>query len=126
VVLVPSADAVYTLDYRDVVDAHFEADADVTMVTSKVDEDAGRFGVVTVAVDRRVTGFAYKPDDPQSDLVTTEVFAYLPAALLDALSSSTAGVPSSPAFPVETHGQWASNSRGAVAPCPCVVRGRTS
>jgi len=85
VVLVLSADGVYTLDYRDVIDAHLEAGADVTMVTSQVDEDAGRFGVVTVGGDRRVTGFAYKPDDPQSDLVTTEVFAYRPAALLDAL-----------------------------------------
>ncbi len=85
VVLVLSADAVYTLDYRDVIDAHLEADADVTMVTSKVDEDPGRFGVVTVAEDRRVSGFSYKPDDPQSDLVTTEVFAYRPAALLDTL-----------------------------------------
>ena len=85
VVLVLSADAVYTLDYRDVVDAHLESDADVTMVTSKVDEDPARFGVVTVGDDRRVTDFSYKPDDPKSDVVTTEVFAYRPAALLDAL-----------------------------------------
>jgi glucose-1-phosphate adenylyltransferase len=85
VVLVLSADAVYTLDYRDVVDAHLESDADVTMVTTKVDEDPGRFGVVSVAGDRRVTDFAYKPDDPKSDLVTTEVFAYRPDALLDTL-----------------------------------------
>ncbi len=85
VVLVLSADAVYALDYRDVIEAHIEAQADVTMVTSKTDEDPGRFGVVTVAGDGRVTGFAYKPDEPQGDLVTTEVFAYRPAALLDAL-----------------------------------------
>jgi glucose-1-phosphate adenylyltransferase len=55
------------------------------MVTSQVDEDAGRFGVVKVDADRRVTEFAYKPEDPQSDVVTTEVFAYRPAALLDTL-----------------------------------------
>ena len=85
VVLVLSADAIYTLDYRDVVDAHMESDADVTMVTSKVDEDPGRFGVVSVGAGRRVTDFAYKPDDPKSDLVTTEVFAYRPQALLDTL-----------------------------------------
>ncbi len=85
VVLVLSADAVYTLDYRDVVDAHLESDADVTMVTSQVDEDPGRFGVVSVGDDRRVTDFAYKPDKPKSDLVTTEVFAYRPQALLDTL-----------------------------------------
>ena len=86
VVLALSADAVYVLDYRDVVDAHLEADADVTMVTTKVvDDDPGRFGVVSVDDDRRVRAFAYKPDDPSSDLVTTEIFAYRPTALLDAL-----------------------------------------
>ena len=87
VVLVLSADAVYTLDYRDVVDAHFEHDADVTMVTSTVDDDAGRFGVVEVDSDGRVTSFEYKPDDPKSDVVTTEVFAYRPSALLETLES---------------------------------------
>lgn len=91
VVLVLSADAVYTLDYRDVVDAHLSHDADVTMVTTEVDEDAGRFGVVTVGPDRRVTSFEYKPDSPQSDVVTTEVFAYRPPALLGTLKSLASG-----------------------------------
>ncbi len=91
VVLVLSADAVYTLDYRDVIDAHFAHQADVTMVTTEVDEDAGRFGVVTVGADDKVTGFAYKPDDPQSNVVTTEVFAYRPPALLETLESLAEG-----------------------------------
>jgi glucose-1-phosphate adenylyltransferase len=91
VVLVLSADAVYTLDYRDVVDAHLERDADVTMVTTEVDEDAGRFGVVEVGSDQRVTGFEYKPDDPRTNVVTTEVFAYRPSALLEALESLAEG-----------------------------------
>jgi glucose-1-phosphate adenylyltransferase len=91
VVLVLSADAVYALDYRDVIDAHLERDADVTMVTSRVEEDAGRFGVVTVASDQRVTGFEYKPDDPKSDVVTTEVFAYRPSALLETLEQLAEG-----------------------------------
>lgn len=81
VVLVLSADAVYTLDYRDVVDAHLARDADVTMVTTRVDEDASRFGVVDVDGTGRVRDFWYKPDDPPTDLVTTEVFAYRPSAL---------------------------------------------
>ena len=91
VVLVLSADAVYTLDYRDVVDAHLERDADVTMVTTEVDEDAGRFGVVIADEDGRVTSFEYKPDSPQSNVVTTEVFAYRPSALLSTLESLADG-----------------------------------
>jgi len=85
VVLVMSADAVYTLDYRDVIDAHLASHADVTMVTAQVEDDPGRFGVVTVEDGGRVNGFRYKPDEPQSDLVTTEIFAYRPAALLETL-----------------------------------------
>jgi glucose-1-phosphate adenylyltransferase len=85
VVLVLSADAVYTLDYRDVVDAHLAHDADVTMVTTRVDEDASRFGVVDAADDGRVRDFWYKPDEPPTDLVTIEVFAYRPSALAGTL-----------------------------------------
>jgi glucose-1-phosphate adenylyltransferase len=85
VVLVLSADAVYTLDYRSVVDRHLEAGADVTMATTRVDEDPGRFGVVEVGGDGRVVGFAYKPESPHTDLVTIEVFAYRPRALLTTL-----------------------------------------
>ncbi|MDQ4067940.1 MAG: glucose-1-phosphate adenylyltransferase [Actinomycetota bacterium] len=85
VVLVLSADAVYTLDYRDVLAAHLDNDADVTMVTTTVDEDPGRFGVVSVDGDHRVRHFAYKPDEPQGDVVTIEVFAYRPAPLFETL-----------------------------------------
>ncbi len=85
VVLVLSADAVYRFDYRDIVEGHLASGADVTMATTRVDEDPGRFGVVEVAGDGRVTGFRYKPDDPAGDLVTMEVFAYRPSALLGTL-----------------------------------------
>jgi glucose-1-phosphate adenylyltransferase len=87
VVLVLSADAVYTFDYRDLLDAHLARDADVTMLTTAVAEDAGRFGVVDVDGDGRVDRFWYKPDDPPTGQVTMEVFAYRPAALLDTLDT---------------------------------------
>ena len=86
-ILVVSADAVYRLDYRDVLDAHHERGADVTIVTTEVPrEQASRFGVVEAAPDGRVTGFAYKPDDPAGGTVTTEVFAYDAVVLLDTLA----------------------------------------
>lgn len=85
VLLVMSADAVYTLDYRTVVERHLDADADVTMVTTKCGEDPSRFGVVKVGDGGRVTAFAYKPDQPESDVVTTEIFAYRPSTLLGTL-----------------------------------------
>lgn len=83
--VVVSADAVYALDYEQVVRAHLASGAAVTMVTTKVDpQDAGRYGVVQVE-DGRVTDYAYKPDRPASDLVTNEVFVFAPTPTLDLL-----------------------------------------
>jgi glucose-1-phosphate adenylyltransferase len=84
--VVLSSDHVYTLDYRGVVSRHMDADSAVTMVTTKVaQDDAGRFGVVQVGDDARVTRYDYKPEDPQSDLVTTEVYVFDADTLLDLL-----------------------------------------
>ena len=75
-VMVLSADHIYKLDYRDVVNRHLDQKADLTMVTTKVPkEEAGRFGVVQVD-DGRVVQFDHKPDSPESDIVTTEVFVF--------------------------------------------------
>lgn len=84
-VVVVSADAVYLLDYDDVVRRHLADDATVTMVTTRVGaEDASRYGVVQVS-DGRITDYAHKPDDPQGDLVTNEVFVFDPEPTLDLL-----------------------------------------
>ncbi|PYE55917.1 glucose-1-phosphate adenylyltransferase family protein [Deinococcus yavapaiensis] len=78
VVVVLSADHVYRLDLADVISHHLDKNASVTMVTTSVPEGetAHRFGNVVLDDERRVTEFAYKPDEPISDVVTTEVFVY--------------------------------------------------
>lgn len=86
VLVVVSADSVYRLDYREVADAHLASEAAVTMVTTEVPRaEAARYGVVTVGDDGVVTGYAYKPDEPSSTTVTTEVFAFDPDTLLTTL-----------------------------------------
>jgi glucose-1-phosphate adenylyltransferase len=87
VVVVASADHVYRLDYRDVIDAHHAHDAAVTAVTTvlPVGESASRYGVVRAGADGRITSFAYKPEHPESRTVTTELFVYDARALLDTL-----------------------------------------
>ncbi len=85
VLLVLSADAVYTFDYRDLVDTHLATGADVTMATTTVKENPGRFGVITADGDGRVRDFEYKPSAPKSDVVTMEIFTYRPSALLGTL-----------------------------------------
>lgn len=90
VLVVVSADAVYRLDYLDVALAHRDSDALLTAVTTRHDGDVSRYGVVEVSRGR-VTGYAYKPEDPASDLVTTEVFAMTPGPVLDLLEELAEG-----------------------------------
>ncbi len=83
VVITMSADHVYRLDLRDVLDTHQEHAATLTIVTTDPpeDEDGSRFA--WVAVDgARITGFEYKPDEPTGDRVCTEVFCFDGPALL--------------------------------------------
>ncbi len=83
--VVVSSDAVYALDYEQVVRGHLASDAHVTMVTTRVErDDASRYGVV-LTEDGRVTDYAYKPDEPKSDLVTNEVFVFTPTPVIDLL-----------------------------------------
>src|SRR3954471_1603425 len=86
--VVVSSDAVYQLDYRDVVDAHLGSGAEVTMVTTEVDaDDAGRYGIVQVGDDGRVTDYAYKPEQPATTTATNEVFVFSPTTTLDRLEA---------------------------------------
>lgn len=91
VVLVLSADHIYKLDYRDVLDRHRERGADVTMVTTRVPlEEVGRFGTVRPDEEGRVLEFEYKPERPRWDVVTAEVFVYDARVLLDTLETLAA------------------------------------
>jgi glucose-1-phosphate adenylyltransferase len=83
--VVLSADAVYTQDYLALVHEHMETGAAVTMVTTEVaPDDASRYGVVQVE-GGHVRDYAYKPDEPATNLVTTEVFVFRPDPLWDVL-----------------------------------------
>lgn len=92
VLLVLSADHVYTFDYFTAIERHLDTDADATLVTTTVPiGEASNFGVCDVDADGRVTGFSYKPDDPPGNIVATEIFAYNPAVLIDTLTRLAAG-----------------------------------
>ena len=87
ILIVLSADHIYRLDFRDAIQTHLEKSAALTMVTTRVppNESASRFGVVEADKNGRVTNFEYKPDEPKSDFVTTEVFVYDAKILFDTL-----------------------------------------
>jgi glucose-1-phosphate adenylyltransferase len=84
--VVLSADAVYAQDYGSLVDEHMASGAAVTMVTTEVEPgDAGRYGVIQAAGDGAIRDYAYKPDEPASNLVANEVFVFRPAPLWEVL-----------------------------------------
>jgi glucose-1-phosphate adenylyltransferase len=81
-----SADHVYRLDDGEVLAGHRDRGAGVTVVTSEVPAaEASRQAVVEVAGDGRLTGFHYKPEEPPTTRVATEVFCFRPGLLLDTL-----------------------------------------
>jgi glucose-1-phosphate adenylyltransferase len=91
VLLVLSADHIYKLDYRDVIDAHLQTKAEVTLVTTEVSpEEASRFGNLDADGSGKVTRFDYKPEQAKSQTATTEVFAYDAKVLLTVLDELAA------------------------------------
>src|SRR3978361_1959042 len=84
--VVVSSDAIYKLDYREVVDAHLGSRAEGPMVTPEVAaDDASRYGIVRTGDGGRITDYAYKPDDPATTTATNEVFVFSPQPTLDRL-----------------------------------------
>ena len=60
--LILSADHIYKMNYREMLDWHWGHKADVTLATIRVSpEEAARFGVLEIDQDYRVTGFEEKP-----------------------------------------------------------------
>lgn len=85
-VMVLSADHIYKLDYRDVIEAHIDRGAEVTLVTSEVPlSRSSRFGNVIAGNDGKVRDFIYKPEKGVSETVTAEVFVYTTDVLLSML-----------------------------------------
>ncbi|MBP2647111.1 MAG: glgC [Gemmatimonadetes bacterium] len=63
-VLILSGDQLYRMDFRAVIEQHLATGADATVATIPVArKDAGAFGIMQVAPDRRITRFVEKPQD---------------------------------------------------------------
>jgi len=89
VVVTMSADHVYRLDLRDVLEAHRERDSAATIVTTALPDgdDPSRFAWVGTDGSGEVTMFEYKPDAPRGSAICTEVFAFDGPALQQQLSA---------------------------------------
>lgn len=96
-VIVLSADHVFSLDLRDVVDLHREKGAECTVVTTEIStEEAQSKANLDVTDDGRVTDVAYKPDHAEHGVVSTEITVYDAAILDRALKELTGEVEGEP------------------------------
>ncbi|WP_369792961.1 glucose-1-phosphate adenylyltransferase family protein [Kocuria sp. ZOR0020] len=86
-VLVLSADHLYTINFLDVIDTHVRQHADLTVVTTEVAEDASRYSVVQTDTQGSVVDFQYKPQEPAGHLVAGEMFLFRADSLLEALDA---------------------------------------
>ncbi len=95
-VIVLSADHVYRFDFTEAVATHRDLGAECTVVTSEVDlGEAGDHATVESDEQGRVTRFEYKPEQPPTGTVATEIFVYDAKVLISVLE--------------ELHHEWAAD-----------------
>ena len=89
-VVIASGDCVYKLDYNKVLEHHIEKKADVTVVTTTLgpDEDATRFGVVSIDADERITEFEEKPLVSKSNTISTGIYVIRRRLLIELLEEA--------------------------------------
>ncbi|AIQ47571.1 glucose-1-phosphate adenylyltransferase [Paenibacillus sp. FSL R7-0273] len=94
-VLILSADHIYHMDYRKMLDYHISKAAKATISVMEVPwDEASRFGVMNVNEELKISEFAEKPKVPKSNLASMGIYlfewAYLKEyLLLDAADSSS-------------------------------------
>ena len=89
-VVIASGDGVYKLNYNKVLEYHIKKKADVTIVTTTLDEgeDATRFGVVSVDDDNRIVEFEEKPIVSKSNIVSTGIYVIRRRLLIELLEQA--------------------------------------
>ncbi len=90
IVLILSGDHIYKMNYRPLVEYHFEKNAELTVATVDMPaEQSHRFGVLEMDSERRIIGFEEKPetgkphpDDPSRILTNMGVYVFDTATLV--------------------------------------------
>lgn len=77
-VIVLSGEHVYHLDYKSVLAAHRDSNAEITMVVKELPPErcSKRFGYVVIGDEHRVRAFAEKPEVPPSTTVSTGIYVF--------------------------------------------------
>ncbi len=84
-VIITSGDAVYKMDYNEVLEYHVEKKADITVVCKELvsGEDARRFGTLKMDEDMRILEFEEKPMFARSNIISTGIYVIRRRLLID-------------------------------------------
>ncbi|MCX6004353.1 MAG: glucose-1-phosphate adenylyltransferase subunit GlgD [Chloroflexi bacterium] len=85
-ILVLSADHIYNMRYDQLLTAHRNRHADVTVAVYEVaQEETSRFGIITVDHNERIVNFEEKPKVAKSRLASMGIYVFNKSVLIDAL-----------------------------------------
>jgi glucose-1-phosphate adenylyltransferase len=96
-ILIISGDHVYKMDYQDMIDYHYEKDADLTIAFTKVPrKEAHRFGLASVDEEDgsrggKVRHYWEKPENPASEWASMTILCFKPEVLYRALEENQRG-----------------------------------
>ncbi|MBS4959576.1 MAG: glucose-1-phosphate adenylyltransferase subunit GlgD [Clostridiales bacterium] len=85
-VIISSGDAIYKMNFREVLEFHKEKKADVTVVCKDMaGKDLSRFGILKLDENKRIREFIEKPADPQSSLASLGIYVISRELLINLL-----------------------------------------
>ncbi|MCQ2423021.1 MAG: glucose-1-phosphate adenylyltransferase subunit GlgD [Lachnospiraceae bacterium] len=89
-VVIASGDGIYKLDYNQVINAHIESLADITVVTTELPAgmDNSRFGTVVTDEENRIVSFEEKPLQSETRMVSTGIYVIRRRLLMDLLEKT--------------------------------------
>ncbi len=90
-VIITSGDAIYKMDYHDILDYHIQKGADITIVTKDATgttNDPHDFGVVEYDNDMRLTSFEEKPLEPKSNNISLGIYVIQRSLLIKLLEAA--------------------------------------
>ena len=91
IVIVLSADQIFSLDLRQVVQQHLTSGADATLVSADVTKsEAASKAVLTIDATGRITQVVEKPDEPERTTVSAEIMVFNTEVLLQGLEDAAA------------------------------------
>lgn len=85
-VVIASGDAVYKMNFRDVIQYHKESGADITVVYKELmDKDLTKFGILQMDETNRIIEFEEKPIEPQTNCASLGTYVISRTLLIELL-----------------------------------------